>query len=82
MPVTNMPTMHRSIVHAFLVESAATSDDSQDILYALEEEAARHDDASEEVDEVDHRHASCNYSKIDLYNRWISTKENILDLKK
>ena len=37
MPVTDTPTVHRSIVHALLVEPDATSDASQDIVYTLED---------------------------------------------
>ena len=65
-PVTETPTGHRSIMYTFLVEPAATSDASQDIVYALEEEAARHGDTSEEVDDIEHYHAPSGYSKIDI----------------
>ena len=49
--------------------------------YSIDKKVVRHDDASEEVDGVNHQHTSSNYSKFGLYNRWISTKETVLNLK-
>ena len=50
------------------------------MVYAIEKEEVRHDDYSEEVDDVG-QHLSKNYSKINLYNWWVSTKEITLDFK-
>ena len=58
--VNYMLSAHCSIMYALLNKYTTISDISQDVAYTIEKKAVRHDDASEEVDNVNYHHPSSN----------------------